>query len=434
MKKIMIALALVASCMLANAQKSADVLLKGINAAKEATLNPKKAEKPATWIALGKKNLDAYKEAFGAAIPGISREMVQETNGNFKPTGSATEEVGGVVYTVDIYPTCKYYYTENRLAFIRLTQEIVPGALDEAVTAYAQAAKVDPKGSKADEIKKALSEISDLYNNDAINCYNAGEQAKASKLFIKSYEAKLTAPLSKVDTSTIFNAGLSAQNAGDIETAKVQYEKALSYGYSQDGFVPAKLAECQKALGDVDGAKQTLENAFLTYPSNQNILINLINIYLDTNDDPQKIIALLKKAQENEPTNASLYYVEGNMYAQFGDTEKAIEAYNACSAKDPKYPYGEIGKALMYYGNADKIRIEADAEMNMKKYEALVVKYDEALLESAKCFENAFEIAEDNGLKKNLADYLKSIYFRFRENPEHQGKYEKYKAIFDSLQ
>lgn len=434
MKKIMIALALVASCMLANAQKPADVLLKGINAAKEATLNPKKAEKPATWIALGKKNLDAYKEAFGAAIPGISREMVQETNGSFKPTGTTTEEVSGTVYNVDIYPTCKYYYSENRLVFIRLTKEIVPGALDEAVAAYTQAAKVDPKGSKAEEIKKALNEISDLYNSDAINCYNAGEQGKASKLFIKSYEAKLTAPLSQVDTSTMFNAGLAAQNAGEIETAVAQYEKALSYGYAQDGFVPAKLAECKKELGDIEGAKRTLENAFLTYPSNQNILINLINIYLDTNDDPQKVIALLKKAQENEPGNASLYYVEGNMYAQFGDQQKAIEAYDACTAKDPNYAYGEIGKALLYYGNADKIRIEADAEMNMKKYDALVVKYDEELLKSAACFENAFNITSDNGLKKNLADYLKSIYFRFRENPEHQGKYDQYKAIFDSLQ
>lgn len=434
MKKIMIALALVASCMLANAQKPAEVLLKGINTAKEATLNPKKAEKPATWITLGKKNLDAYKEAFGAAIPGISREMAQETNGNFKPTGTTTEEVAGTVYNVDIYPTCKYYYSENRLVFIKLTNEIVPGALDEATAAYAKAAKADPKGTKAEEIKKALNEISDLYNTDGINCYNAGEHAKASQLFIKSYEAKLTAPLSQVDTSTMFNAGLSAQNAGDFKTAKEQYEKAISYGYMQDGFVPAKLAECQKTLGDVEGAKKTLEDAFLAYPANQNILINLINIYLDTNDDAQKVITLLKKAQENEPGNASLYYVEGNMYAQFGEQEKAIEAYNTCTATDPRYPYGEIGKALMYYANADKIRIEADAEMNIKKYDALVAKFDEELLKAAASFENAFNITTDDGLKKNLADYLKSIYFRFRDVPEHQGKYDQYKAIFDALQ
>lgn len=431
----MIAIALVASVMLANAQKPAETLIKGINAAKEATLNPKKADKPATWIALGKKNLEAYKESFGQAIPGMNKVMVQETNGNFKPTGTTEETVSGQTFNVDIYPTCKYYYAaDGNLRFIALTKEIVPGSLDEAYAAYKQAAVVDPKGSKAEDIKKAFTEIADKYNEEGINSYNFGNHKDAADKFLKCFNVKNTAPLSQVDTSTLFNAGLASQMSGDIEGAAKCYEECLAYGYSQEGMIFAKLAECKKELGDIEGAKATLQNGFISNPQNQNILIGLINLYLDTNDDPQKIVELLKMAEANEPGNASLYYVEGNMYIQFGDEQKAFEAYTKCSETDPTYPYGEIGKGVALFTKADKIREQADAEMNQKKYDALVEQYDAALLEAAKYFENGFNITKDEALKKNLADYLKSIYFRFRTDANYKDKYEQYKTIFDSLQ
>ena len=45
-------------------------------------------------------------------------------------------------------------------------------------------------------------------------------------------------------------------------------------------------------------------------------------------------------------------------------------------------------------------------------------------------FEKAFNTSEDNDLKTNLADYLKSIYYRFvDEGPEYKEAYDKYNKI-----
>ena len=73
MKKIIFALALLASFQAANAQqaKDADAAAKKVEAAKAATLNEKKAANMATWIKLGQTYVDAYNavQGNGYALP-----------------------------------------------------------------------------------------------------------------------------------------------------------------------------------------------------------------------------------------------------------------------------------------------------------------------------------------------------------------------------
>lgn len=431
MKKILTVLAILASVYTASAQKSEEAVKKAVAAAQLNCENPKKADKPATWIKLAQENVKAYKEPFGKGLMmmGVSRDILQ-AEGTAKPIETKNEEIKGTVLTVDIYPTCKYYFNNNALRMIKVTKTYIPTALEDAVKAYAKAAEVDPKGTKTEEIKKGIQEISTLYGDEGATNFNLGDFAAASECFRKAYTAALTEPLAVVDTTSMFNAGLAADVAGNTEEAIKDFETALAYHYSNGGDTEARLADCYKKLNRMDEAKSTLEKGFIANPQNQGILIGLINIYLDTQDDPQKIITLLKKAQDNEPANASLYYVEGNMYKQFGEADKAMEAYDKCLQADSKYPYGEIGKGILYYEKAEKIREEAQAEMNDQKYQALVEQYDATLLDSAKYFENAFEISNDPALKQNLADYLKSIYYRFREqNDQYKMAFEKYSEI-----
>ena len=67
MKKIIFALALLASVQVANAQqqKDADAAVKKVEAAKAATLNEKKAANMATWLKLGQVYVDAYNAVQG---------------------------------------------------------------------------------------------------------------------------------------------------------------------------------------------------------------------------------------------------------------------------------------------------------------------------------------------------------------------------------
>lgn len=429
MKRIMIAIALVASIGTAYAQKS-EAIVKTVNTAQAACNDPKKATKVATWLKAAKANVDAYKAPAGKGMIGMTKEIVNEAMAGVKPISTSTQTVKNLQLVVDEYPNCKYYYSDNVLKIIETTKHFVPDALQTALKDYVQAAALDANGSKTEEIKKGLETISDLYNEEGACYYNLGDYARSSDSFAKSFQAAGTAPLSKIDTMTMYNAALAGELAGDNETAVKYYTLTIRNGYTQSGDAFARLAECQKKLNDIEGAKKTLQEGFISCPDNQNILIGLINLYLDTKDDANKIVDLLKKAQANEPNNASLYYVEGNLYKQLGDKDKALEAYDRCCKADAKYPYGEIGKGIVFYEEADAIREEANKEMNDAKYEALVKKYDEKLAQSAKHFEKGFEITGDKELKKNLAEYLKSIYYRFRDRSEaEKAAYEKYDNI-----
>jgi hypothetical protein len=61
---------------------------------------------------------------------------------------------------------------------------------------------------------------------------------------------------------------------------------------------------------------------------------------------------------------------------------------------------------------------------------ALVEKFEETLLKSLEPFEKAFAVSADNGLKVNIAEYLKNIYYRFiSKGADYEAGYKKYDEI-----
>ncbi|MCQ2173209.1 MAG: tetratricopeptide repeat protein, partial [Bacteroidales bacterium] len=132
-------------------------------------------------------------------------------------------------------------------------------------------------------------------------------------------------------------------------------------------------------------------------------------------------------AKKNEPNNASLYYVEGNIRSQLGDAEKAIAAYKECSTIDPNYEYGYIGEGILYYNQAIDLQDKAQAELDDAKYMALVQEFEVVLKKCIEPFEKAFEVSKDDSVKSTIAEYLKNTYFRFRDQDDsYQKGYEKY--------
>lgn len=428
MKKLMLIAALMASVTLSYAQKSEDACKKAVANAQAATENPKKAANPATWINYAKANVEAYTSALGNGWIGGNKAEIELIMSGTKASETVNENVGGANYIVDVYPNAKYYYNEaGVLQMIVTTKPYVENALENAVEAYSKAAELDVKGSKTKDINAALKKIAEYFQNEAINAYTFGDLALSSEYFGKTVTAKAAKPLCEIDSAATYNEGLTALLAGNREVAKKAMEKCIEIGYLENGEVYAKLADCEKALGDTLACKRVLEAGFEKCPQNQGILIGLINLYLDTNDDPEKLFLLLDAAKINEPGNASLYYVEGNIRKQLGQTEKAIEAYNKCSEVNPEYEFGYVGAGLMHWDEAVKIQEEAEKEFNDHKYQILADKFDATLEAAIPHFEKAFELTKDEGVKTSLAEYLKNIYFRFRDKGDaYQAAYEKY--------
>ena len=430
----MIVLALAAVVQLANAQKSKDAILKAISVAQTNCNNPKKADKPATWLSLAKAASEAYTAPQGNGMAGMGRQEIMLVAG--KPIQSEHKTFADGEFDVDIYPSCKYYYgASGFLEMIETTDVFSPDALDIALKAYERAATVDPKGTKTKEIVDGIKQIASFWQNDARVAHLNGDNSLSSKCFEKVAIASATEPLALVDSVSIFNAGSTALFAGELERAKGLLQRCIDMDFLEGGDVFSRLADCYKQLGDTTKFKSILEEGFTKCPENQGILVGLINQYKQENSNLEKIISLLDQAKANDPGNASLYYVEGDIWKQLGNIDKAVEAYDKVAVVDPSCEWGYYFKGFMFLEQADKIADMAQNEFDDRKYAALVEEYEATMSKAIDPLEKAYAMTSNDAVKGNVAQFLKNIYFRFRDkSPEYSAAYEKYNELSKSVQ
>ena len=433
MKKILIALALIASVGSAYAQvKSASDLKKSVASAEAATQDAKKAAKVATWLKLGKAYMDAYNNPT-ANILGSTRQELKLVMSSEKELGSEIVTLGGQSYEKVKYADKNLYFNNNGLlAITEVTKPVFKeDVLAKALAAYTKAAEVDVKGSKTKDITGAVNTIVQDYYKDAFNAYYLGNSAVASDNFAKAAEASLSPLSSQVDTASMYYAGLTALEAKDYDKAETQFKKAYQYGYYSDGSIFANLSDICMNKKDTLAARKYLEDGFAAYPENAQIMTNLINLYITTKEDPKKLISLLDLAKKEMPDNPSLYYVEGDIWGQLKEYDNAIAAYRKAGEVNPEYEMGWYGEGVLNYNRALETQEEANAlpYNEYKKYQELSDLLAVYLKNCIEPFEKCFSITKNDAVKTNVADYLKRIYFIFRsESPEYMSLYEKYDA------
>ena len=425
-----------------NAQvKTPDAAKKALDAAKATSADAKKATKVATWLKLATAYMDAYNAPAGSAWLGASKQELQLIMANEKPVSVEKVTLSGEPCTKEVFRNKELYYNQGgQLIMINVTKPVVKNALEGARDAYAKAYEVDLKKSKLKDITAGLENVAKKYMDDGMNRYMLEDYAGASELFAKSAAASATAPLSKVDTTALYNAGFTAWMVKDYVGAKKFFEECLAAGYYYEGGeVFAKLADINTNLGEKTAARDVLEAGFTKFPQSQSILIGLINYYLTNNEDTNRLFELISLAKKNEPDNASLYYVEGNIYNELRQADpakadeyiaKAVAAYDACASINPSYEFGYIGKGIMYYNLAIDLQEKAANELDDAKWAALNEKFTVALKNALEPFEKAYNISKDDSLRVNVAEYLKNIYYRFSsDGPEFEAGYKKYNEV-----
>ena len=355
--------------------------------------------------------------------------------GNQKPISTENVVVAGDQLVKEVYADKEFYYNVNgQLAIINVTKPVVEDVLAKAAEAYRKAGELDTKGSKSKDIMAGLSNVASKYIDDGMNCYQFGDLAKASQLFEKAVNVSAMAPLSKVDTTALYNAAYTAWAGKDYERAKNFFERCLAANYYYDGGeVFAKLGDVYTNLGDAKKGAETLEQGFVKFPQSQSILIGLINYYMTSGENTDRLFSLIDEAKKNEPNNASLYYVEGNIYKELKNIEKAVESYYKCAEINPEYEFGYIGAGILYYELAIELQEKAGNELDDNKYNELVGQLEQALKDALDPFEKAYAVSKDDQLKVSVAEYLKNIYYRFYSNgPEYEAGYKKYDEVVKS--
>ena len=435
MKKLVFILAMACSLQVAFAQKPAAEMQKNVDKALEATQDAKKAAKPATWVKLGDTYMAAYNNPLTNITLGLDKATFQMMNKE-KPVSVSTVQLEGQSFEKMEFANVDVYFNgAGMLTIANVTHPSVEGdILGEAAKAYAKAFEL---GEKADKLDPKMQEIVNRYYEDAYNAYQLGDMAKASKLFKGAADVSFTAPCSVANYDAAYNAAFTASASHNYEQAEEYFNICLKNDYTSEGNVYSNLSQCAMAKGDTLSAKNYLATGLTKYPDNEAILTSLINLYLQTNEDPEKIVDLLDEAKKVMPNNPSLYYVEGNIYVGVKNYEKAIAAYDKALEIEPKYDFAYYGKGNVALKQAEDLIAERDAldVREWKKYDELNEKVTQVYIGAVEPFEKCYEISQNEAVKGAAADFLKRLCFTLRNiDPKYQEGYDKWSKIVDATE
>ena len=432
MKKLFVVLALAGSLQVALAQKPAAEMQKNVDKALEATKDAKKAAKPATWTKLAEAYMAAYNNPTANVTLGIDKATFMMMNKE-KPISTTTVQLDGQTYEKVQYSYYDAYFNAGGvLQIANVTRQSVEGdLLGEAAKAYVKAYEL---GEKTEKVDPKLQEIAGKYYEEAYTAYQLGDMKKASKLFKGAADVSFTAPCSTPNYDAAYNAAFVANAAHDYDLAEEYFNICLKHDYTSEGNIYANLSQCSLAKADTLAAKNYLATGLTKYPDNESILTSLINLYLQTNEDPEKIVELLDEAKKVMPNNPSLFYVEGNIYVGVKNYEKALEAYDKALGIDPNYDFAYYGKGNVALKQAEDIIAERDAldVREWKKYDELNDKVIETYKVAVEPFEKCYEISKNEAVKLSAADFLKRLCFTLRNvDPKYHEAYDKWKVIVD---
>ena len=433
MKKLVFALLLACTLQAAFAQKPDADIQKALDKAVAASQDAKKATKAATWANLGKAYLTAYYNptAGVAQVDKPTWAMMCKEKPIAEPV---VVEVAGMTYEKYSYSHMDVYFNAaGQLEFTNVTQPSVPGdLLMEAAKAYSKAFEL---GAKEKEMDDKLQEIVRAYSNDGLTAYNLGDLARASRLFAGAYEASILPPSSEKAVDGAYNAALTALTSEDYERALHYYQICLDEDYGNNGDPYARVADVYGKLGNVAAQKETLEAGFAKYPQNQGILIGLINYAEANNEDPNYVLQLLAKAKENEPNNASIYGVEGNILAEMKRYEEAEEVFRTACEMDPSYFYGLYAWGKMWYDRAVEFQVAADElplTAPQREYDAIIKNRDEAIAKCVEPLEKCFNSCPDVAYKVACAEYLRRAYYQMSNSTnDFKAKSDFYKTYVE---
>lgn len=289
-------------------------------------------------------------------------------------------------------------------------KEIVNDPIGLAGESYMKAMELDKKGSYKNENMQGLTVMENIAVNNGINKYNANEFNGAFKDF--ELACKLADKMGVVDTTAVFNAGLSADRAENYETAAVYYQKGIDMNFKDTDKLYKFLYDATLKSAGKEKAMEVLNEGIEKYPNNQGLLIDLVNVYLeDGNQEGAK--SVLEKSVNNDPNDPVLRYSVGSVYDNLGKKDEARAAYEEAIKLDPNYFEANYNLGASYYNDAAAIIKEVNqlGLNETKKMEEGTAKANALFTQAMPYLEKAYELQPED---PSTVRSLKEVYVRLK--------------------
>lgn len=386
--------------------------------------NPKRNTNPKTWLDRGVAFMNAAEVNTQFLRLGMPVEEVVLFMKSPKSKETADTKEGPA--EVFVYDRVRVYIQEGVVTDWRETEPVHPNALGEALTSLKKAAELDDRGRFEKPIKENLNRLNNLFLNKAILAYQEEDYAESYNLFASSIKV-IEMPLMKdlpADTAIYFNTGLVASFAKMHKEALKYYNIAKDMNYG-GGNLYVLMKDQYVALNDSASAEKILQDGFRKYPSDNAIVIELINYYI-TSGKSQDALNYLNIAKELEPSNASLYFAEGFLYEKLDKGDKAIESYSKAIEVNPEYFDALYNLGAAWYNKAVKEFEKANEIMDNRAYN---VARDAAMVTLAKAIPYMERAHKVNPTERTTMETLRTLYYRLQINDKLKEIEEKLEKL-----
>ena len=324
----------------------------------------------------------------------------------------------------------KTFYAQGRLAQALFESgdaklmALYENPLVLANNSYKKSIELDDKNTMEKLVMIQLPALSNDFLTWAIQEFEAQDYDKSLMAFeelIKIQESDLF--VGAVDTAVVFNAGLAAYNAKKYDTAIKYYDRTIETGYGDTQPFLLKF-QAYSDMEDLENAEKTLTAAFEKYPTDKDIILQLIQFYL-VNEKDQAAFEYIAMAKERDSNNFSLFWAEGVLYMKQKRYPDAITALSRAIEINPEFFDTQYNLGVCYYNMASEMFDAANDIMDNAKYNAAIEEAKVVFEKAIPYMEKAHELRPDD---IDTMTSLRELYYRL------QTKDEKYKAKFEEIE
>ncbi len=301
-------------------------------------------------------------------------------------------------------------------------QELADDPLAKAYDAVYKAEELDEPNLHMLEIHEKKLILSELIFHQGLEFYEIQDFPKASKNFYKSFS--ISEELDAIDTMTLFNAALAAEQGNLTEDAQSYYKKLIDMKLDEpylylgvsnsfmnqrekialeiekyDAFLKAydKRERIDSILAEVEDEREIISIIGYELQAHSDIVQYVIeekpfrfdeekideislkyeNLLARKRETEENSIKYIKKGRDKYPDDIDLLFGEANYYLLTGKTAEARDVLNEAIERDPDNPSLHFAFGANYEKMAeDELLTEEEREM---AFEEAVEAYEKAI-------------------------------------------------------
>lgn len=244
----------------------------------------------------------------------------------------------------------KIYLEMGALVAMDSTNEAFAGLdgqkmAEEGLASLRKSKEVDTKGRYEDDVNAYASMYRAQASQIGIAAFEKGEYETAAAGLLGAAEFGDIAGI--LDSNLLYFGGVAAMQIKEWETSAEAFQKCVDANFKL-GESAGYLATSLNELGKTEEADKVLQDAVKKEPKNIELLISMINFYIDTDRSADAEKALVA-AIELDPTNTALIYTSGNIYEQLEKMDEAEAAYKKTLELDPNHTNAKFSLGGVYF-------------------------------------------------------------------------------------